>query len=336
MLALLATVGFFVLSVIANDSMQERLRRDETDLAGLQRLVGYTIPRPHLSTLGPIPLPGGAADVLSALRWGLYVSLVGAILMTVAAYKARRRAVRSTPRSGRAVRLSTVVVLIAFTASLARSSYDGWQVRQAESEASVGDDQAALQHYESALDNGDTVQGTADLLAGYGLTQLRLGAADGPAARLASSRLQLQSGKDLAALQIIAAAADRWPSSTAVHDEFTAQAVDFLRGHSAPQTVRALVTSTNESAFLRTALAKYELAAGENPAAISDARTADSLAEDDDVRSAALTFLSAAQSRSGDLIGGRKTLLAAVAADHNYVNVMARSLLTGLYTTLPL
>ena len=234
------------------------------------------------------------------------------------------------------MRWLTLVLIALLAVLLVQNAFVSWQIRQAESAAAVGNDQGAVAHYQRALNSTGKVENNADLLAAYGVSQLRLGRADGPAAQLASSRLLLQTGKDLAALRLIAAAADRVPSNTALHDEFTAQAVDFLRAHSAPQTVRALVTSRNDSAILRTTLARYEVTTGDNPAAISDARIAVSLAEDDDVRSAALTFLSVALSRSGDMIQGRQTLAAAVAADHNYVNVMARSLLTGLYTTLPL
>ena len=247
-LALLATVGFFVLSVIANDSMQERLRRDETDLAGLQRLVGYSIPRPHLGTLGPVPLPGTRRRCAVGLALGVLRLPRRSDSDDRGRVHGRRRAVsgqRHDPagRCGCPPWSSSSRSLCRWSAAVTTVE----QVRQAESEASVGDDQAALQHYESALDNEDTVQGTGRPARRIWTDPIapRCGRRPGGPAGILPATAPV--GKDLAALQIIAAAADRSPSGAAVHDQFTAQAVNFLRGHSAPRTVRALVTSATKA-----------------------------------------------------------------------------------------
>jgi hypothetical protein len=335
-LAMTSTVGFLTQSCLVDGALQARLARDRSDLASLQLIVGYGIPRPDVTTLGPIPLPDAAAEVFSALRSGFFVALTGAILMTIAASAQHRTGIVREPRERWSVRAVSAVLIIAIAATVITSALARWQLSAAEAAAADGDDTSALALHESARDHGKGLDADPELSAQYGMSQLRLGPADGPAAGLASSRLQLQVGKDLGALQIVADSSQRWPADTALRDEFTAQAFAYLRQRQAPEPVRALISAATDSALIRVTLAKYELAAGDNPRAIVDARLGYEIAVDDDLRSAALTYLSVAQSRSGDPIQGRQTLLAAVEADKEFVNVMARSLLTGLYTAVPL
>jgi hypothetical protein len=230
--------------------------------------------------------------------------------------------------------LSAVAVVV-LAIGLAQSTVAAWALRRAEVAAATGDYTSAVARFRTAFSQEGGLGSRPDTAAEYGTSLLRIGATDAPEAQLASSRLQLQAGHDLTALRTVATASGRWPANTALRDEFTTQALGYLRRRADPESVHRLLPRNADCAVLRVTLAKYELATGDNPAAITDARTAESMTADVEVRSIALTFLALGQSRSGDLIGGRRTLLAAVDADRDYVNVMARSLLAGLYTTAP-
>jgi hypothetical protein len=335
-LSMTSTVGFLIQSALVDGALQARLARDRSDLASLQLIVGYRIPRADITTLGPIPLPDAAADVFSALGSGFFLALAGAVLMSIGALAQHRSGLHRDPVGRRVVLTVSAVVVVAIAASVIDRGLGQWDLARAQAAAADGDDQSAVALYESAQGHGNLVGADPDLAAQYGISQLRHGPADGPAAGIASSRLQVQVGKDLDALQTLADAAQRWPADQALRDEFTAQAFAYLKKRQTPQPVRALLSAEVDSPLIRVTLAKYELAGGDNPTATADAHRANEIAGNDDLRSVALTYLSVAQSRSGDLIEGRRTLLAAVDADKEFVNVMARSLLTGLYTTLPL
>ncbi len=334
LLAVTSTVGFLLQAAFVDTRVQERVSHDRSDLTNLQLLVGYKIPRPDVTTLGPIPLPDGAAEVFSALRLGFFLALTGALLFTATLSRQPKGVgVDRAHRLGRWA-VGTMAVLL-FAVPVVDSALAHRDLDRARDAAANGDDAAAVALYESALRPGVGLDADPDVVSDFGMSQVRLRPTDSPASVLATSRLQLQAGNDLPALNTVVQAIDRWPMSEALRDEFAAQAFDYLRRRGAPAGVRQLMSPQNDSAILRIALAKYELPAGDNPAATADAIEADGLTTDSDVRSVALTFLSIAQSRSGDLTTGRQTLLAAVESDTEYVNVMARSLLTGLYTTLP-
>jgi hypothetical protein len=335
-LAIASTLGFLIQSCLLDRALQQRLRRDESDLGYLQRLVGYQIPRPHLTTLGPIPLPGPAADVISGLRSGFYLALLGAVLVATGAVARRRRQAPLDRRPRRyAVAVLSAVAVVVLAIGLAQSTVAARSLRLAEAAAATGDYTSAVARFRTAFSQGSGLERRPDTAAEYGTSLLGIGATDGPEAQLASSRLQLQAGHDLTALRTVATASDRWPANTALRDEFTTQAFGYLRRRGDAPSVHRLLPRNVDCAVLRVMLAQNELATGDNPAAITDARAAESMTADVEVRSIALTFLAIGQSRSGDLIGGRRTLLAAVDADRDFVNVMARSLLAGLYTTLP-
>lgn len=342
LLAVLATVGFVLQSCLVDFALQERLARERADLANLQLLVGYRIPRPTISTLGPVPLPAAAADVVSGLRAGFFLALIGAAVLAVAAVRRRgARAVRGwRPLPGTTGRRIVRGAVAAIVAVLALTALEGararWDLRSAAASAATGDDRAAVASYRAALARGGGLTENRDVVARSGVAQLRVGEAEGAAVQLASSRLLLQAGKDREALESLASAVLRWPDDTTLRDEFGSQAFALLRRRSEPQLVHALVSTGTDTAVLRIALAIHELSAGDHPAAMADARRATELAADPDVRSIALTLLSVAQTRSGQPLEGRATLLEAVRADAQSVNVMARSLLAGLYTTVPL
>jgi len=337
LLTVFATLGFLLQSCLMDVALQQRLQRDESDLLALQRLMGYQIPRPHLTTLGPVPLPGPTADVFSGLRSGFYLALIGAVLLAAGAATRRSRLGSVAGRRGRpAVVLLAAAIVVLLSAGVADSAVDTRALSGARAAAAAGDDKAAVAQFRRALGHRIGADSRPNTAAEYGTALLRIGSNAGPEAQLAASRLQRDAGRDLAALQTVAAASDHWPANAALRDEFTMQAFDYLRRHEVSQAVHRLLPRNADSALLRVTLAKYDLSTGDDQTAMTDARAAESLTTDADMRSVALTFLAVGQTRSGDLIGGRRTLLAAVDADTSFVNVMARSLLAGLYTTLPL
>ena len=330
-----SVLGFLLQSLLVDFGLQEMLRVGRAELAEVQRLVGYRIPRPTVTTVGPVPLPTDAAEVVSALRIGFYAALLGAVLLLVAAWTAHRRSLRR-PADGRALVAVLAVVAAAVLVTVVQGAWVRLDLDRARGAAAQGADPAAVTFYSAALGRASGVGRNPDVLADLGVSELRSGPADGPAAALAASRLELQSGRDLEAMQMIAQAAETWPAESALQTEFRTQALTYLRLHTTTQPVRAVLTGLVDGPVLRLAMAKVDLAVGDNPAAIVDARAAQRLTVDHDVLSTALTLRSVAESRSGDLAEGRRTLVAAVEADTDYVNVMARSLLVGLYTTVPL
>jgi hypothetical protein len=339
-LSVTATLGFLIQSCFVDHGLQRRMSRDTADLAALQRIAGFTIPRPHLTTFGPIPLPNGAAEIFSGLRSGFYVALVSSIALAFVMLKRHRRAdsAAAAPNRNRPrpVVLALAVVLLALTANLLQVGVAEYNLSQARTAAVTGDDASSIRHFKAALAQGVGLSQQPDIAAEYGLALIRGGATTSAPLQLAASRLLLLAGRDLPALQTVGEAARRWPTDSSLQDEFVTQALRYLQRRGAPQAVHLAMSASVDRPVLRVALSRYEIVSGDNPSAITDARAAASLARDTEVRSVALTFLSIAQTRSGETAEGRRTLLDAVDADKDYVNVMARSLLTGLYSTLPI
>jgi hypothetical protein len=330
------TLSFLASASLVDGALRAKLDRNAQDKVALQQMVRFPIPRPNITTLGPLPLNHQFSLIFSALRSGFYLTLLATILL-VATAAARRR---DRPRDRDASAWATAALLIVALAIPAASTIQGLlaahAIKLGEQDSAKGNDAAAAQHFKRALQLDGTLRALPDTAASRGQSLLRLGVTDDADAQLARARLELGAGLDTAALKTLSTASARWPSDVALRSEFVSQGLQFIAKRGAAEQVHQVLPQGVTSPVLRIAMAKAELAEGDNPQAAADARAAAEVTDDEEIRSVALTLLSIAQSRSGDAVGGRLTLLRAVQADSQSVNVIARSLLTGLYTTVPL
>jgi hypothetical protein len=335
-LSVTAVGGFLLLGSAADHALGQRLLNGEAGLDTVRRIVGYRIPRPSVTALGPFELPTGAAVLASALRAGFLLALVAATL-SVALWIFTRRSAAPDPAAdiGWAVwvprivvaSLGVVVLLVALQASRA-----AWLHDRAATKIADGRLDSARADVTAAIGVNDTLQAVPAVQQLLG--DVAAATSTGPTAQQLYGRslLAQDAGRYDDALDLAVQAADAvsWQQSYADNVCRLATA----RAASAPgiDPVRSLVPVSRRCDLTLLQLASSELAAGRYDLLRVDAGELSRQTPDGDVRSAALTMLAEASLATGDLAGGRTLLQQALAADPEDLNVVARALATGLYS----
>jgi hypothetical protein len=333
-----AVGGFLLLGAFADYGLGQQMLDGQQALDTVRRIVGYRIPRASVTTLGPFQLPSGAAALVSGLRAGFLLAVVAAALSV--GLRGLTRLAPADDRTaavGRAVWVPRIVVaalgivVLVVTAQAWRAT---WLYDRATSELANGRVAAARADVTTAMSVNDTLWARPDVqqtlgdmatVTGTGSTALQL---------YGQSRLAEDAGRfdDALSLAVQAAVEVSWEQSYA--DNVCRQAA--ARAASAPgiDAVRSVVPVSHRCDLTLLQLAASELAAGRYDLVRVDAVQLSRQTPDEDVRSAALTMLARAHLAAGDLVGGRTLLRQALAADPHDLNVVARSLASGLYSAV--
>lgn len=334
-LSVAALGGFLLVGGFTDEALRQRLLDARDELDTVRRIVGYGIPRPSVTTLGPLELPPGAAAVVSALRVGFLLALLAGGLSVATWVLARRGAAEHRTSPGRAVwgpravvaALGAVVVLVAVQAGRA-----SWLADRAA--IALGEDRlvAARADAAAAVQLNDTLSARPALQ--QTMADVATATATGPPALQLYGRslLALDAGHPDDALGLAVRAAEAAPGVEPYRDAVCRQATALAAGVGDVDTVRSLVPVSQRCDATLLQLAVSELDAGRYDLVGDDAGQLSRQTPDEDVRSAALTVLARARLAAGDLVGGRTLLQRAITADPNDVNVVARALGTGLYS----
>jgi tetratricopeptide (TPR) repeat protein len=335
-LSVTALGAFLLLGAFADRAMGQRLLNGQEALDTVRRIVGYRIPRPSVTTLGPLELPSGAAAFASALRAGSLLALVAGGLSVGLWLLTRRGAAGVRPAAvGRAVWVPRIVVAtlgIVVLVMAVQTWRAVWLYDRAAEQLTEGRLAAARADVTEAIALNDTLQAAPEVQQLLG--DLATATGIDPAARqfYGRSLLAEDAGRFDDALDFAARAAEEASWEQSYEDNVCRQATALASSAPGVDVVRSLVPVTRRCDLTLLQLAASELAAGRYDLVSVDAAQLSRQTPDEDVRSAALTMLARARLTAGDLGEGRTLLQQALADDPDDLNVVARALASGLYS----
>lgn len=334
-LSLTAVCGFLLLGAFADYALQQHLLDGQATLDAVRRIVGYRIPRPTVTTLGPVELPPGAAPLVSALRAGFLLAVVAAAFsaglwtLTRRGWADGRGAPVPVRWAARGVVLALGVLGLLMAA---QAWWAGMLSERAATELAAGRAAAARAAVDAALGVNATLRARPDVQQVLGDTAMA-GETRLPAQQLYGQSLLLKdAGRHDEALGLAVRAAAADPAEQSYADTVCRLAADRAQSASGIDVVRSLVPVSQRCDLALLQLAASELAAGRYDLVPIDAGQLSRQTPDRDLRSAALTELARARLATGDLVGGRTLLQQALASDPDDLNVVARALASGLYS----
>jgi len=335
-LSITAVCGFLLLGAFTDYALRQQLLDGQDALDTVRRILRYRIPRPSVTTLGPVELTSGAAVLVSALRAGFLLVLVAATLSVGLWALTRRGAADDRPAAvGRTVWVPRIVVAalgVVVLVVAAQAWRATWLYDRAAAELADGRFATARADVTAAIGANETLPARPAVQQILG--DVATATAPGPTAQQLYGRslLAQDAGRYDDALDLAVRAADEssWQQSYA--DGVCRLATARAKDAAGIDAVRSLVPASGRCDLTLLQLAASELAAGRYDLVGVDAGQLSRQTPDEDVRSAALTILARARLGAGDLTGGRTLLQQALAADPNDLNVVARALASGLYS----
>jgi len=332
-LAALAGLGFLLQLLVSDARAGLALHADQADMTLLTSQLTYRLPQPQVTALAFVPLGASQALVFSALRMGWYLTVLAALLLTLAPAGRRRGHAPPTNllmRWGPAFVVS--LLALPFVLGLLRAGAADVAASDADGLAAAADYPSAAARYADALSLNPDLAFDPAVLAGQGRARLQSGLASPAAGSFALALDQAAAQQDAAAMATLGRAIAADPGNPVFSRTLVQVAVAFaLTGHT-PLALQGGPTPVPGSVLALFTRGQLEVQAGELTQAVSDLKLAVSLTASTEIRSAALTDMSIAQQREGDVIAARRTLQAALAADPGGYNVVARALAAGLYS----
>src|SRR5450631_86288 len=330
----IAAIGL-VLQLLSSDARTRlALQGDQNEFTLFTSQLTYRVPQPQISQLLFLHLNRTQTLVLSALRLGWYLSLLGAVLLVVVPRgrdaRVVPRPVRLTMRAG-AVLLAGVLVGTFVVGSL-RGVVAGRAAAHAAGLAAAGQYPAASARYADALSLNPELAFDPDVTAGVGRARLEAGLAAGSAGAYATALDQAAANEYDGAITTLRRAILIDPGNAVLSGALTQIAVTYAVKQQSPTALAEQPDRVLQRALTRFTRGRLEVATGQLTSGINDLRIAISLTRNGDLRSAALTLISVGQQRAGDLLTARRTLESALAADAGHYNLVARALATGLYS----
>lgn len=332
--ALVTAVGSVLQLLFVDARAAQWLRADHSALQMLAAQFSYRLPRPSADQLLGLPLSDSASLVLSALRLGWLLCLVGGVLLLATPGRSRRPDLASWRRpSWSSVGPAIVILLVVvFGVGLLRGTAAAVVASGAAGLASEGRYDDAASRYDLALALDPYITDDPAVAAQLGRTSTATGGDQSAAMAYAAAVDAVSQGRDAEALRTLAVALAEDPgdpllvatlSETATRYALRTQYASVLQGRVASVPTTPLVLFTR---------GRLELAAGETSQSIADMDSLAASTSDTDVRSAALTYVAMAMQQTGDDIGARKVLQQALNADPGNNNVVARAMAAGLYS----
>jgi hypothetical protein len=334
-LSLTAVPGLVLLGSFTDHALQQRLLDGQASLDAVRRIVRYTVPRPSVTTIGPLGLPTGAAALVSAVRLGLVLALVAATLSGgVWVLSGRQPAAAGGPRTGarwvpRIVVVALGILVLLVTVQAWRASWLSGRAAVALADGRPADARADLS---AAIGANGTLRAVPAVQQLLGDTATATGTGSSAEQLHGQSVLMADAGHQDEALAFAVRAAAADPGQQAYTDQVCRLATARAAGAAGIDAVRSLVPVDQRCDLALLQLADTELTAGRYDLVAIDAGQLSRQTPDRDVRSAALTMQARAALAAGDLASGRALLRQALAADPEDLNVIARALATGLYS----
>ncbi len=334
LVAAVAAIGL-VLQLLSSDARTRlALQGDQNEFTLFTSQLTYRAPQPQVSQLLFLHLNYTQRSVFSALRLGWYLSLLGGVLL-VAVPRGRdariaARPVRLTMRVS-AVLLASLLVGSFVVGSL-RGVVAGRVAAHAASLAAAGQSATASARYADALSLNPELVFDPAVTAGLGRARLEAGLAAGSAGAYATALDQAAANDDAGAIATLQHALRIDPANAVLSRALTQLAVMYAVKQQRPTALAELPDQVLQRALTRFTRGQLEVTTGQLSSGTNDLRIAISLTHNGDLRSAALTDISVAQQRGGDLVTARRTLESALAADAGHNNVLARALAAGLYS----
>lgn len=330
----IAAIGL-VLQLLSSDARTRlALQGDQSEFTLFTSQLTYRVPQPQVSQLLFLHLNRAQTSVLSALRLGWYLSLLGGVLLVVVPggrdARMAPRPVRLTMRAGAVLLVSVLVG--SFVVGSLRGVIAGRVAAHAASLAAAGQSATASARYADALSLNPELVFDPDVTAGLGRARLEAGLAAGSAGAYATALDQAAANDDAGAITTLKHALVIDPGNAVLSRALTQLAITYAVKQQSPTALADLPDQVLQRAVSRFTRGRLEVTTGQLSSGTNDLRIAISLTHDGDLRSAALTVISAAQQSAGDLVTARRTLESALAADTGHDNVVARALAAGLYS----
>jgi len=330
--AMVAPLYFVFESVIADRALTGHLSEQQAELTSIISQLTYTIPRNQVSSFLFVPITGDWQPVISALRPGWYLTLIGGAFLFARGVPALWAQI-----AGRRLWASAAgaVVVLALVATLGRGFAASSVLDSATDTLQAGDYQAAISRLnladalnpvlrsdpEYALDRGQALASGGDQTSGFALMYL------------ASLRSSVHD--DFGSLALMEDAASSSPSI----DVITNTLLDQARRLAAKRQDPGILEGVLSHAFGNRVAERYMLGRilytrGDFDASRRELGKAEALnIPDSNVNSSIDTYIGLSDMRLGDLTEARSEVLAAIKLDTQYINSLARTIATGLYVS---
>jgi tetratricopeptide (TPR) repeat protein len=328
----LVPLYFVIQTVVTDRVLTNHLSEQQSELTSIIGQLGYSIPRNQLSSVLIVPVTGTWQQVLSALRPGWYLTLVGGALLFARGLPALSLRFRKRPRLP-AVALG--IVALALVATLGRGFAASLVLQSASDTLEAGDYASANARISLAEALNPALRSDAKeaLLRGEALASSGDQTSSEALLYLASLRNSVHD--EFGALALMEDAAGRDPTNDAVINTLLDQARRLATKRQDPGILRGVVNQPYGNRLAeRYMLGRILYTRGDFDAARQQLAAAGALSSaDTNVASSVHTYIALCDMRLGDDSSARSELLVAIRLDTLYINSLARTLATGLYVS---
>jgi tetratricopeptide (TPR) repeat protein len=332
-LAAVAVPLFFVVQAVVTDrSLTYNLTTEQAELASIVGQLGYSIPRNQLGSALFVPLTGTWQQVISALRPGWYLTAAGGALVLVAGLPGLLAALRQ--RLGWAaggLGLVTLALLVTIGRGVAASA----MLDAANATVQAGDYAAAMSQLNVADALNPELRSDPKEALARGQVLVATGDRTSATALLYLAQLRVSVHDEVGALALMEEAAGRDPDDRVVTATAVDQARRLAKRRQNPGILLGVVShSWGDHVAERYMLGRILYSAGDFDAARQQLITAATeAAPDNEVASSVHTYIALCYIHLGDQDSARRELVAAIHLDTQYINMVARTVATGLYVS---
>jgi hypothetical protein len=331
--ALLVPLIFVVQAVLSDFTLLQHLRQQQTELASVTSQFGYGEPRSSVTSVFLLPLRGPWRAVATQLRPGWFLCVAGgALILTAGAGPARRELRR------RRTLIGLSLIGLAGTLLIGRGIAANLVADSALDPLRAGDYDTALSRLDLAESLNPDIRINPDEELARGQALAAGGNRASAPALLYVARVRSASGDQPGALLALQEAVQRSPGDVVVRAELLRLSRTLALASNDPGPLEFILGPTAGEGLLAEhyALGRILYARADYQQAILELqRAAQQSGAEPNVASSALTYIALSEMRLGRSAEARQDLLHAVDLDTEYINSLARSLSTGLYTTGP-
>ena len=331
--ALLLPLLFVVQAVLSDYTLLQHLRTQQTELASVTSQFGYSEPRSSVTSVFLLPLSGPWRAVATQLRPGWFLCIAGGVFLLVAGAAPARVQLRR-----RGVQVALGVAGLGLAALVGRGVAANVVADSALDPLRAGDYNTALSRLDLAQSLNPDLRLSPDVELARGQALASSGNRTSVPALLYISHVRTGSGDQPGAILALQDAVQRDPTDVVVRAELVRLSRTAAMRNNDPAPLQSVLATPFGPDLVAEhyALGRILYAKGAYQQAIVELeRAAQQSAPEPNITSSALTYIALCEMRLGQGDQARHDIIRAVQLDTEYINSLARSLATGLYTIGP-